>query len=154
MAIVGRAPRVVFIGQGVHGVNVASGVSAAAVLHRMGRPGMLQLGRDAVEKLRRYHGTAMGATTSCECLAGKSPAKGTETCTVVETANSLALLLSASGDMAFADQAERVAMNGFGAAFFNGSMNSMKRVAARDEPLLWRNALLCNRFQLLAPKIA
>ena len=117
---------VVFIGQGLHGVNVASGISAAAALHRMGRPGMLDAGRAVVEKLEKQHGTAMGATTSCECVAGKSPAKGTETCTVVETVNSLSMLLSASGDMRYADRAEHIAMNGFGAAFLNGSMNSMK----------------------------
>ena len=117
---------VVFIGQGVHGVNVASGIAAAPALHRMGRLGMLDAGRSVVEKLEEHHRTAMGATTSCECVAGKSPAKGTETCTVVETVNSLSMLLSASGDMRYADRAEHIAMNGFGAAFLNGSMNSMK----------------------------
>jgi hypothetical protein len=115
-----------FIGQGVHGVNVASGISAAATLHRMGRPRMLAQGREVFEKLQRYHGTAMGATTSCECVSGRSPAKGTETCTVVETVNSLCMLLGASGDLRYADEAEHIALNGYGAAFYNGSMNSMK----------------------------
>jgi len=72
---------------------------------------------DMISKLDRYHGMVTGVFTGDECLAGKRPIQGTELCAVVEYAFSLEVLLSLTGDPAFADRLERIIFNALPATF-------------------------------------
>ncbi len=67
--------------------------------------------------LDRYHGQATGVFTGDESLAGLNPSQGTELCAVVEYMFSLETLLSAFGDVEFADRLERIAFNALPATF-------------------------------------
>ena len=63
------------------------------------------------EVLDRCHGQVTGMFTGDECLAGKNPVQGTELCAVVEAMYSLEHLLTVTGDPAFGDRLERLALN-------------------------------------------
>ena len=72
---------------------------------------------DMVDRLDRFHGTVTGMFTGDECLAGRSPTRGTELCAVLEYAYSLELLTGLFGDPLLADRLERVAFNAMPATF-------------------------------------
>jgi uncharacterized protein len=72
---------------------------------------------DMLEKLDRYHGTAVGNFTGDECLAGTSPTQGTELCAVVEMMYSLEMLISTLGDLVFGDRLEKITFNALPATF-------------------------------------
>lgn len=67
--------------------------------------------------LDRHHGQVTGMFTGDECLSGRSPTQGTELCAVVEALYSLELLVSITGDPAYADRLERIAFNALPATF-------------------------------------
>ena len=71
--------------------------------------------RDAV--LTRYHGSPSGIFLADECLAGRMPSKGSETCLVVEQLFSLNIVHEVQGDAFFADRAE-TSEGGFQSLFF------------------------------------
>jgi hypothetical protein len=72
---------------------------------------------DVLDKLHRHHGMVTGVFTGDECLVGKNPIHGTELCAVVELAYALEILVSITGDPAFADQLESVIFNALPATF-------------------------------------
>ena len=107
-------------------VNVAQALMVYAQLYRLhGDPAWLQAGKTAWQRVYALHGQASGVFSGDECLAGRQPTRGTETCTVVETMMSLGEMWLASGDPWYADKLEMVAYNALTAAFFNGTMWSM-----------------------------
>ena len=61
--------------------------------------------------LTQYHGAPSGIFLADECLAGKMPSKGSETCLVVEQLFSLNLVHEIQGDAFFAERAETIAYN-------------------------------------------
>ena len=61
--------------------------------------------------LTQYHGSPSGIFLADECLAGKMPSKGSETCLVVEQLFSLNLVHEIQGDAFFAERAETIAYN-------------------------------------------
>jgi hypothetical protein len=75
-----------------------------------------RLGQRTLDLLDRYHGQASGIFSGDECLAGKMPSQGTETCAVVEYMFSLELLLAAFGETEYGDRLEQVAFNALPAA--------------------------------------
>ena len=112
--------------QWMHGVNTAQGLSTwAAKFRATGQREWLDAGRKGWSKVYRFHGQASGVFSADEHVAGLEPQRGTETCTVVETLNSLMIMFMTSGDVSYADQAEQAALNALPAAFFNGSMWSL-----------------------------
>lgn len=95
-----------------HVVNIAMGVKAPAVQYReTGDAAELGHAVKMVEQLDRFHGQATGVFSGDECLAGRMPSQGTETCAVVEYMFSLEHLLAAFGDPRFADRLEMIAFN-------------------------------------------
>ena len=80
--------------------------------------------RQQLDKMMALHGQASGVFSAGECICGKHPDAGTETCAVVETMESLGQLFTVTGETAYLDQLEQVAFNALPAAFFNGSMGA------------------------------
>ncbi len=95
-----------------------------------------------LELLDRYHGQATGIFTCDEHLAGKSPAQGTELCTVVEAMYSLEVLASILGDYRLGDRLEQLAFNALPATFkkdmtahqYDQQANQVVCSAAGDHP--------------------
>ncbi len=104
--------------QMTHVVNQAMMLKSGALYARLS--GLVR-DRDAADdmlaKLDQYHGTAWGLFTGDECLAGSSPAQGTELCAVVEAMYSLEWLAALTGEVRYADRLERVAFNALAGAF-------------------------------------
>lgn len=100
-----------------HVVNVAMGLKAPAVTRWLtGDPQAHDTARQALAELDRFHGQATGMFTGDECLAGRMPAQGTETCAVVEAMFSLEQLLAEFADPAWGDRLEVIAYNALPAA--------------------------------------
>ena len=68
-------------------------------------------GKAGWEKVMRHHGQASGVFTGDETLSGLPPARGTETCTVVEIMNSAGEMFLTTGDVWYADRLEQIAYN-------------------------------------------
>ena len=95
-----------------HGVNNGMAAKGGAVTWRGGldpEGNVSSYVRDSM--LMTYHGSPAGIFTADECLAGRMPSKGTETCAVVEQLYSLNVVHEIQGDPFFADRAERIAYN-------------------------------------------
>ena len=101
----------------------------------------LTAGKAGWEKVMRYHGQASGVFTGDETLSGLTPARGTETCTVVETMNSAGEMFLTTGDTWYADRLEQIAYNALPAAFMNGpSILSILQSSHRSEGATGLNA--------------
>ncbi|KAF9894117.1 hypothetical protein FE257_009090 [Aspergillus nanangensis] len=95
-----------------HGVNIAEGLKFGAVVRRFKHDDQLaNTSRRAVGLTMTYHGTPSGSIIADERLAGLSPVRGVELCTVVETMFSLSYIYHALGENTFADQCELAAYN-------------------------------------------
>ena len=96
----------------VHGVNAGQGLKWGAVFRRLtGNHEHLNSTRNGVDWTFRYHGAPSGGIIGDERLAGLSPVRGVELCSVVETMFSLSYLYQALGDSDFADRCELAAFN-------------------------------------------
>jgi DUF1680 family protein len=91
-----------------------------------GDNGSFARARRQLDKMMALHGQASGVISAGECICGRHPDAGTETCAVVEMMESLGQLFTVTGDTDYLDQLERVAFNALPAAFFNGSMGAMQ----------------------------
>ncbi|KAB2571437.1 hypothetical protein DBV05_g9883 [Lasiodiplodia theobromae] len=95
-----------------HGVNVAQGLRYPAQLYRMHpSPQLLDLSKQAVERIFKFHGTPAGSLSSDEYIGGLSPERGAELCCTVELMFSLSYLHRLYGDNDFADRVEMAAFN-------------------------------------------
>ncbi|KAL4890309.1 hypothetical protein BDV59DRAFT_209791 [Aspergillus ambiguus] len=95
-----------------HGVNVAQGLKFGAVVRRFKHDdAFAETSRNAVKWTMQYHGTPSGSVIADEQLAGLSPVRGVELCTVVETMFSLSYNYQALGENHFADRCELAAYN-------------------------------------------
>lgn len=96
----------------VHGVNAGQGLKYGAVMRRLTHDhDLLNSTRNGVDWTFNYHGTPSGGIIGDERLAGLSPVRGVELCSVVETMFSLTYLQQALGDASFAERAELAAFN-------------------------------------------
>ena len=81
--------------QWTHGVNLMQAAYLWGLEHRLApAAGWLARGKTLWEKIYALHGLMTGVPTGDECLSGRSPSRGTETCTVVETMMSLGTMAS------------------------------------------------------------
>eukprot|EP00656_Telonema_subtile_P012443 TRINITY_DN16266_c0_g1_i3.p1 TRINITY_DN16266_c0_g1~~TRINITY_DN16266_c0_g1_i3.p1 ORF type:complete len:778 (-),score=153.24 TRINITY_DN16266_c0_g1_i3:294-2627(-) len=109
-----------------HGVNLAQAMATWSAMYRLtGDSEHIAAGKQAWEKVLKYHGQVTGVFTGDETLAGLPPSRGTETCTVVEMMNSAAEMFLTTGDVYYADLLEKIALNALPAAFMNGTMWSL-----------------------------
>lgn len=95
-----------------HGVNNAMAQKGGAVSWRGGLDpagNASSWQRDAL--LTQFHGAPSGTFLADECLAGRMPSKGSETCLVVEHMFSLEIVHEVQGDAFFAERAETIAYN-------------------------------------------
>ncbi|MBN1532839.1 MAG: glycoside hydrolase family 127 protein [Spirochaetes bacterium] len=105
-----------------HGVNNAMAVKAHGLLWRLtGDPDDREAAETMIRLLDRHHGTAVGTFTCDECLAGRSPVRGTELCAAVEYMYSLEHLAALFGDVRHSDRLETIAFNAL-PAFFTRDM--------------------------------
>lgn len=72
---------------------------------------LLDLSKQAVERVLKFHGTPAGSLSSDEYIGGLSPERGAELCCTVELMFSLSYLHRLYGDNAFADRVEMAAFN-------------------------------------------
>lgn len=101
-----------------HVVNNAMALKGDALWWRLtGKEEDRDAAHEMIEKLDRYHGMVTGVFSGDECLAGRSPAQGTELCAVVEYMYSLEILTSITGRPLFADRLEKIAYNALPATF-------------------------------------
>ena len=117
----------------VHGVDIGTGLMQEGHLFRMdGDATHLRTGKAQLETLMAHHGQANGVFGANECLGGRDPSIGTETCVVVEQMESMAQMFQASGDLSYMDSLEEIAFNALPAPFFNGTMGAMKYFQETD----------------------
>ena len=96
----------------VHGVNAGQALKAGAVNRRLVKDSsLLNSTRNGVNWTFTYHGTPSGGIIGDERLAGLSPVRGVELCSVVETMFSLTYNYHALGEKDYADKAEMAAFN-------------------------------------------
>jgi DUF1680 family protein len=96
----------------IHCVNLAQGMKAPLVYYQH-HPEQMYL--DATNKgladLRKFNGMAHGLFGGDEGLHGNNPTQGSELCSAVEMMFSLESMLGITGNVAYADQLEKIAFN-------------------------------------------
>lgn len=96
----------------MHCVNFAQGLKQPAVYYqRTGDQRYLQAVHQALHDMEKYHGQPQGMYGGDEPLHGKNPVQGVEFCSVAEEMFSLETMLTITGEMAFADQLEKITYN-------------------------------------------
>ena len=96
----------------IHVVNVAMSLKFPGVRQRLtADPAERRAIAEGMGAIWRHHGQAHGLFAGDEWLAGTDPARGVETCAVVETMFSLENLVAIYGEPVFADLLERIAFN-------------------------------------------
>ena len=95
-----------------HGVNNGMALKGTAVWYRQSHDmDDYNFNYERTEMMDTYHGLASGIFSCDECLAGKNPSRGSETCTVVEAMFSYETIFSVLGDTVFADRVEQLTFN-------------------------------------------
>lgn len=101
-----------------HIVNVTQGLKEPIENYLLdGDRSSLDAFYQGLENLMRDHGRIDGLINGSEQLSGRSSIEGVETCAVVEMLKSLDRAYQATGDIAFADQVEKIGYNSLPAAF-------------------------------------
>jgi hypothetical protein len=95
-----------------HGVNVAMALKYLAFWYQLtSDTKYLQILRNGVESLQKYHGQANGMFACDEHLSGLSPSQGTELCTVVELMFSIEEIIRITHDLSWSDWLETITFN-------------------------------------------
>lgn len=101
-----------------HGVNNAQGAKSSAVDWRVSQDqDDINFMTERLSLLDRYHGTPYRMFSGDEFLAGTSPTRGSEVCTLAEMVFSLTTAYSNIGGVDMIDRVETIAFNGFPATF-------------------------------------
>jgi DUF1680 family protein len=96
----------------IHCVNLAQGMKEPVIYYQH-HPEQKYL--DALKKgfadIRKYNGMAHGLYGGDEALHGNNPTQGSELCSAVEMMYTLESVLEITGDVAYADNLEKIAFN-------------------------------------------
>jgi hypothetical protein len=96
----------------IHCVNLAQGIKEPAIYYQQ-HPEQKYM--EALSKgfadIHKYNGMAHGLYGGDEALHGGNPTQGSELCSAVEMMFSLESILAISGQVAYADQLEKIAFN-------------------------------------------
>jgi len=99
-------------GKTAHGVNNAMAIKYPGLWYQRSKDNRFKKAVfSGIEKYELNHGQAGGRFSGDEHLSGKSPASGTEFCTIVEYMFSLEELYSIFGDISLADRLEYLTYN-------------------------------------------
>ncbi|MCB0600040.1 MAG: glycoside hydrolase family 127 protein [Saprospiraceae bacterium] len=97
---------------GMHTVNFAQSLKQPVVYYQKSHDTRdVEAVRKALRDVRKYHGQPQGMYGGDEPLHGNNPVQGIEFCSIAEEMFSLETNLTITGDLAFADQIERIAFN-------------------------------------------
>ncbi len=96
----------------IHCVNLAQGFKEPLIYYQH-HPDQkyVEATNKGLADLRRFNGMAHGLYGGDETLHGNAPTQGSELCTAVEMMFSLENMLAIRGDVAYADQVEKIAFN-------------------------------------------
>jgi DUF1680 family protein len=96
----------------IHCVNLAQGMKEPLVYYQHHpEQKYVDATRKGFADIRKYNGMAHGLYGGDEALHGNNPTQGSELCSAVEMMFSLEGILSVTGDVAYADQLEKIAFN-------------------------------------------
>lgn len=130
-----------------HIVNVTMGLKMIAISAWLeGKEFGNETQKQAIKELAAYHGVVSGAINGDEHLAGKSPSRGAELCSIVEYMFSLQVMLEIFGDTEYGDLLERLAYNALPATISEDFMTHQylqqaNQVKATYEKRNWFNNL-------------
>jgi DUF1680 family protein len=95
-----------------HCVNVAQGMKEPGVYYQQSKDKKyVEAVKAGLADLKAFHGFPDGLFGGDEMLHGNNPTQGSELCSAVEMMFSMESILPVTGEVAFADQLERVAFN-------------------------------------------
>jgi hypothetical protein len=94
-----------------HVVNLGMALKCGALIGRLTGEDGVRDSEKMWDLLMKYHSMPAGIFSGDECLAGDSPIRGAELCSVVEAMYSYEQILAISGDPVWADRLERAAFN-------------------------------------------
>ena len=108
----------------IHGVNLAEGMKEP-IIYYQAHPDEKYVAatKKGYADLRKYNGFANGMFGGDESLHGNNPTQGSELCTAVEMMFTLENTLEITGDVAYADQLEKIAFNALPAQITADFMN-------------------------------
>lgn len=96
----------------IHCVNLAQGFKEPLIYYQHHPDAKyVQATQKGLADLRRFNGMAHGLYGGDEALHGNNPTQGSEFCSAVEMMFSLESMLAITGNVAFADQLEKIAFN-------------------------------------------
>ena len=102
----------VFVYHETHIVNITMGLKYPAMQYSFHKDKKyLDIAKNAIDTLNKYHGVVSGAINGDEHLSGNLPTQGAELCSIVEYMFSLEILMETFGSAFFADTLERLAYN-------------------------------------------
>ncbi|MEA4928647.1 MAG: glycoside hydrolase family 127 protein [Candidatus Limiplasma sp.] len=110
--------RMAMLGQGTLSADALSISSALAMFSGSARDASAS--KAGVAALQRFHGMPHGAFSADPYLAGRDPARGVTVEAVCAQLEALADLLAASGEGAYAERMERIAVNALANVFQGG----------------------------------
>ena len=96
----------------IHCVNLAQGFKEPLIYYQHHpEQKYVDASRKGLTDLRKFNGMAHGLYGGDEALHGNNPTQGSEFCSAVEMMFSLESMLNITGDVAYADQLEKIAFN-------------------------------------------
>ncbi len=96
----------------IHCVNLAQGLKEPLIYYQHHPEAKyVEATKRGIADIRKYNGMAHGLYGGDEALHGNNPTQGSELCTAVEMMFSLESMLAITGDVAYADQLEKIAFN-------------------------------------------
>lgn len=142
--------------QRTHIVNLMMALKSEAVFSGVSGEDPGAFAKEMYETLAAHHGSAIGHIQGDECLAGQSPVRGTELCSIVEAMYSCEILASVTGDASWLDLLERLAFNSLPATIspdmwthqYDQLLNQISCSNQQEPPIYGTNRAEANLFGL------